>query len=175
MSSLGARWSTGLGATPDFGGPEFGDSEFGDSEFEDSGAGGSGAVRRTGGPERRPRARAREAGSATVATLGGIGVLVMLLGAALALASAAGAAHRARAAADLGALAAASSVQTTGDAGMACVLGADIVARNAARQVSCAIAADGSVTVVAQSQVGLVLPGTSPARAQITARAGPAP
>jgi secretion/DNA translocation related TadE-like protein len=160
VSPLGALWSRGLRATPGSG---------------RSGAGGSEVARRAGGPGCRPRPRAREAGSATVATLGGIGVLVMVLGAALALASAAGAAHRARAAADLGALAAASSVQATGDAGLACALGANIVARNDARQVSCAIAADGSVTVVAQRQVGLVLPGTTPARARITARAGPAP
>jgi secretion/DNA translocation related TadE-like protein len=99
----------------------------------------------------------------------------MLLVAALALASAAGAAHRARAAADLGALAAAASVQASGDAGRACARGAEVVARNAARQVSCMVAADGSVTLVAERQVGLVLPGTTPARAQITARAGPAP
>lgn len=131
--------------------------------------------RRSADSGRLRRSRAREAGSATVATLGGVGVLVMLLLAALALASASGAAHRARAAADLGALAAASSVQTTGDAGLACARGADVVARNSARQVSCAVAADGSVTVVAQSRVGLALSGATPAMAQITARAGPAP
>jgi len=110
-----------------------------------------------------------------VATLGGAGVLVLLLGAALALASAAGAAHRARAAADLGALAAASSLQASGDAGAACARGAAIVSRNAAHQVSCLVAGDGSVTVVAERQVGLALPGATPGRAQITARAGPAP
>jgi secretion/DNA translocation related TadE-like protein len=116
-----------------------------------------------------------ERGSATVATLGGAGVLVLLLGAALALASAAGAAHRARAAADLGALAAASSLRASGDAGAACARGADIVERNTAHEVACVVAGDGSVTVVVERQVGLALPGATPGRAQITARAGPAP
>ncbi|MEO5983139.1 MAG: Rv3654c family TadE-like protein [Pedococcus sp.] len=118
--------------------------------------------------------RRAERGSGTVLALAATGVLLMLLVAGLALASAVAAAHRARAGADLAALAAASAVQAGATDVQACQRAARVFAANAVEPSGCTVASDGSVRVEATATVGLVLPGTPP-RARATARAGPAP
>ena len=118
--------------------------------------------------------RRGERGSGTVLALAATGALLILLVAGLALASAVAATHRARAGADLAALAAASAVQAGATSSQACQRAAAVSASNAARQSECAVQADGSVTVGVTAPVGLPWPGT-PSGARATARAGPAP
>ena len=104
-----------------------------------------------------------------------IGVALVLLMAGLSLASAVIATHRARAAADLGALAAAQAVQRGIDAPAACAVGASVTASNGARPAGCVVASDGSVTARAMTSAGFGLPGAGSRTTTATARAGPAP
>lgn len=126
-----------------------------------------------GGPRRRRRRG--DQGSGTVLGLAAAGVLLMVLVAGLALASAVTAAHRARAGADLGALAAAAALQSGGSSAEACARAATVAAANTTEQRACAVEVDGSVRVTTTARVGLVLPGLGAPRARATARAGPAP
>lgn len=113
-------------------------------------------------------ARGHDRGSGTVLVLGAIGALTALLVGGLALASAAHAAGRARAAADLGALAGAQALVDAAG-GRPCTAAGDVVRRNGARLLSCQ-GLDGVVDVrVAVPAVGRI--GTATARA----RAGPDP
>lgn len=123
-----------------------------------------------------PRVRRRgDAGSVTVVVVAAVGVALLLLMGGLALGSAVVATHRARAAADLGALAAAQAVQRGVDPAAACSLGASVTGRNSARPAGCVVLADGSVTVRAQTRVSFVLSGAGGRTATAAARAGPAP
>jgi secretion/DNA translocation related TadE-like protein len=113
----------------------------------------------------------------------GLGVLMMLLLSALGLAGAVTASHRARSAADLGALAAAVSVQGGLDAAKACARAGAVVASNAAQLVSCEVDDDGAVVVTVTSPVtgpvrfiqSLGWPGAGPPMAKARSRAGPSP
>lgn len=124
-------------------------------------------------PARRhdaPRARP-ERGSGTVLTVGGMGVVVVLTAAALHLGAASAAAHRARAAADLSALAAASAVQS----GIAdpCTPAGVMARRNGARLAGCEAAGGERVRVHVVTGVALSWPGL-PDDAMASAVAGPA-
>ena len=111
----------------------------------------------------------------TVFMVAAIGVAVVLLMGGLALASAVIATHRARAAADLGALAAAVAVQRGATPPAACAAGASVTARNGARSTGCVVATDGSVTVGATTRASLGLLGAGSRTTTATARAGPGP
>jgi secretion/DNA translocation related TadE-like protein len=109
----------------------------------------------------------------TVALAGVIAAVLLVLCGGMCLAAAAVAAHRARAAADLGALAAALVLRRGGGAGEACARGATVAALNAARARDCVAAVDGSVLLATTSPVGLSLPLLDRLEARGQARAGP--
>ncbi|GAA4118912.1 hypothetical protein GCM10022415_18430 [Knoellia locipacati] len=114
--------------------------------------------------------RRDERGSGTVFVTGALGVLLILTAAAIQLGAAAGAAHRARAAADLAALAGASALQQGG--GDPCTRASEIVTRNGAHLQSCTLGAAESVRV----RVGIDVPGRWPGVPRVAAaaaRAGP--
>ena len=90
----------------------------------------------------------REAGSATVLTLGAIGGIVLVLTGVLVVASTVRDVHRARGAADLAALAASGPVATGG--GVDCGVGASVAAANGAVLARCTPGPDGSVLVTAE-------------------------
>lgn len=113
----------------------------------------------------------REEGSGTVLVVAAVGVLLILSIAGLQVGTAASAAHRARAAADLSALAAASAIQA--GQGDPCGRASDLASRNGARLVECAVAAGESVVVRVSIGVTLAWPGV-PDSAEASARAGPA-
>lgn len=117
----------------------------------------------------RPAGRERERGSATVLVVAGIGVMVLLLAGALVLTSAVVASHRARAAADLAALAGA-QVLVDGDAREPCDVASGVATRNSSALVECQVAGD-DLTVTVATRAGW--PGLGSARAR--ARAGPEP
>lgn len=95
------------------------------------------AMGRTGvGPER---------GSATVLTVGAVGAVVLMLTGVLVVNGVVRDVHRARAAADLAALAAAGSAAVAG--GADCGAGASVAAANGAVLTRCTVQADGSVLV----------------------------
>lgn len=121
-----------------------------------------------------PRRRG-EQGSGTVLALAATGILLMVLLGGLALASAVVAGHRARAGADLAALAAAGAVRAGATDGQACARAVTVSTANSAETAGCIVQADGSVEVAVTSPVGLALPGIGRPRARATARAGPAP
>jgi secretion/DNA translocation related TadE-like protein len=128
------------------------------------------------GGERAPLMRPREeGGSVTVVVVAAIGVALILLMGGLALASAVIATHRARAAADLGALAAAQAIQRGLDTAEACAIGTSVTARNGAQPVGCAVAADGSVTSRATTRASFGVPWAGGRSTTATARAGPLP
>jgi secretion/DNA translocation related TadE-like protein len=116
-----------------------------------------------------------DGGSVSVAVVAAIGVALILLVGGLALASAVIATHRARAAADLGALAAAQAIQRGLGAAEACAVGTSVTARNGAQPASCAVAADGSVTSGAMTKASFGLPWAGGRTTTVTARAGPSP
>lgn len=126
---------------------------------------GSGRVRERGS------GRVRERGSGTVVTVAAIGVLLILTAAGLQVGAAAAAAHRARAAADLSALAGAVALQE--GAGSPCARAADVAGRNDARIIECALGAGESVRVRVTTEVSTRWPGV-PDHAIASARAGPA-
>ena len=122
----------------------------------------------------QPGARADQGGG-TVLAGAATGIVVVVLAGGLALVSAVDAAHRARAGADLAALAGATAVQAGASAQQVCLRSAAVAAANAAQQGGCVVGADGAVTVETTAPVGLALPGLGRLRARATARAGPAP
>ena len=113
----------------------------------------------------------------------GLGVLMMLLLSALGVAGAVTASHRARSAADLGALAGAVSVQGGLGPATACARAGVVVARNAAQLVGCEVDDEGAVLVTAGVRVtgpvrfiqSLGRPGSGPPMAKARSRAGPSP
>lgn len=109
-------------------------------------------------------------GSASVLVVGAIGALVLLLAGAMALLSAVAASHRARAAADLAALAAAGARVDGGDARDPCAVASEVAERNGSALAACAVAGD-DVTVTVRTPVSW--PGLGAASAR--ARAGPDP
>ena len=111
-----------------------------------------------------------ERGSGTVLTVGGMGVVLVLTAAGLHLGAAAAAAHRARSAADLSALAAASAVQSGVDD--PCTLAAVVARRNGARLAGCDVAGGERVRVHVVTGVALSWPGV-PRDATASALAGP--
>lgn len=117
----------------------------------------------------------RERGSATVLGVAAVGLVLVVLVGGLALVSAVVATHRARAAADLAALAAAQAVQQGEDPVAACRAGLRIATHNGATPTGCVVAADGSVTYRATVRPSLALPGTDSGSTTATARAGPSP
>lgn len=119
--------------------------------------------------------RPDEGGSVTLVVAAGIGVALILLWGGLALASAVIATHRARSAADLGALAAAQSLQQGVSPPEACAVGMSVTALNGARPAGCVVAPDGSVTARATTRAGLGLLGAWSGATTATARAGPSP
>ena len=116
-----------------------------------------------------------EIGGVTVVVVAAVGVAFVLIVGGLALSSAVVATHRARSAADLGALAASQALQAGADPRAACTAGASITARNGARPQGCFVAGDGSVTVRARVTAGFSLPGLVAGTTTATARAGPSP
>jgi len=111
-----------------------------------------------------------ELGSATVVVLAVIAVVMMLTVSGLLLASAVLASHRARAAADLAALAAASALIQGGSSGMACRSAVKIAEVNHARLLSCvAVGSQARLTVAVSAGVAGL--GVATARS----RAGPDP
>lgn len=100
-----------------------------------------------------------------------LGVVLVLVVAGLHLGAAAVAAHRARAAADLAALAGASALQD--GSGGACARAAAVVSSNGATLIACNIGSGETVTVSVTREVSLRWPGV-PDRAAAAARAGPA-
>ncbi len=109
--------------------------------------------------------------SATVLVVGAAGALAAVATGGLVLAGVATDVHRAAAAADLGALAAAGPLVRGGPPD--CAAAGDLATRNGARLVGCGATPDGSVVVrvsVALDAVGW--PGLPPA-VEATARAGP--
>lgn len=110
-----------------------------------------------------------ERGSATVLVVMGIGVVLLCLTGALALLSAVQASHRARAAADLAALAGARMLMG-GEVGSPCDVAAEVAARNGGSLMECSVSGDDVTVSVA---IRARWPGLGPARAK--ARAGPDP
>lgn len=119
--------------------------------------------------------RRGEGGTVTVVVVAVAGLALTLLLGGLALTSAVVATHRARAAADLGALAAAQALQAGAGPREACAVGASVVGRNGARASRCLVADDGSVTASATTTAGFGLPGMPVGRTTASARAGPSP
>jgi secretion/DNA translocation related TadE-like protein len=115
----------------------------------------------------------------TVVLVAEVGVVVMILIVGLALTSAVSAAHRARAGADLGALAAAVELSHGATPAQACARAALIANRNSARVSSCGVSIDGSVSLAVSASIGWTPPGGGPLttsrRATARARAGPSP
>ncbi len=95
-------------------------------------------------------------------------VLAMTVG-ALSVVSAVVASHRAQAAADLAALAAAAVFVRGEPSGVACGRGAEVAARNGGRLADCRAGPDLSVELVVQVEAGMARVGTATARS----RAGP--
>ena len=121
-------------------------------------------------PAKVGRSRA-EAGTGTVLTVVLVGALLILLPLALAVVTAVQANQRARAAADLGAIAAASSFIHGVDATRSCARGADLVTRNRASPAGCTILPDGRTMVTARVAINLPVLGHRITSA--SSRAGP--
>ena len=111
----------------------------------------------------------------TVVVVAAIGVAIILLWGGLALAGAVIATHRARSAADLGALAAAQAIQQGVAPPGACAVGMSVTVRNGARPAGCVVGPHGSVTARATTRTGLGLLGVGSRTTTATARAGPSP
>jgi secretion/DNA translocation related TadE-like protein len=114
-----------------------------------------------------------DGGSATVLTSAAVAVVLMVGVASLHLASAVLAAHRARAAADLSALAGAGTAHVEGRPRDGCAVAARVAAANDARLEDCTTGPAGEVSVRVSTAVGLPMPG-APGTATARARAGPA-
>jgi len=121
-----------------------------------------------GCPDVRLCLRRPDRGSATVVMLGVIGAVLLLTISGLVLASAVLASHRARAAADLAALAASGMLMRGEPASAACAAGAQIAAVNHARLQQC-IASATEVRLSVAVTAGVTGVGVATARS----RAGP--
>lgn len=110
-----------------------------------------------------------ERGSGSVLMLGVVAVALLMFGSCALLASAQQASGRARTAADLAALAAASA-QARPDGGQACVAAGAVAAANGARLLACTDLGDGAIEVRVSVPARLRLLGPATARS----RAGPA-
>jgi len=119
----------------------------------------------------RGQAARAEGGSATVLTVAAIGAVVVVLAGVLVVAATVRDVHRARAAADLAALAAAATLASGG--AVDCGVGASVAAANGGVLSQCASRADGSVMVTVDVErrwpVGWA---RLPAQASARARAG---
>ena len=126
----------------------------------------------TGLPTQPGRFRDADRGSGSVLVLGICGVLLSMLAASALLGSAIATRHRAQAAADLAALAAA-DVALGRRPGDPCRLAAAVAAANGAGLVACEVTEDSGAVV----RVEIAPPGPAAAIgvAQVSARAGPAP
>lgn len=111
----------------------------------------------------------RERGSGTVLVAAAVAVLGSVLVAALALGSAMVASHRARAAADLAALAGAGRLLDGAGTPQACAAARSLARANGAVLLGCTPAAGGSLVVVVGVEPGIGGLGNAVARA----RAGP--
>jgi secretion/DNA translocation related TadE-like protein len=111
-----------------------------------------------------------DGGSATVAVVGAIALLLVLTVAGLSLCSAVLASHRARSAVDLAALAGASALMSGDSPALACARAGGVARRGHAAIVSCTAAGGESLTVRGEVSASIPLLG----RAVATARAGPA-
>jgi secretion/DNA translocation related TadE-like protein len=109
----------------------------------------------------------------TVAVLGVLLATVMALGSALVVAAATTAQHRARSAADLGALAAASALESGQSPGQACDAGEVVVRSNGAGPLACDVTADGSVEVEVGVSWSAAVPSLGGQTARARSRAGP--
>lgn len=103
---------------------------------------------------------------------GAIGVVVAVTAGGLALGATVAATHRAAAAADLAALAAAVTLRDTGAPPAACSIAARVAAHNGATLLACVADAQDAVTVTCAVPTHLGAPGL-PDAARRTARAGP--
>lgn len=112
-----------------------------------------------------------DAGSGTVNAVGIIAALLTATVGALAVLSAVHAVHTARAAADLGALAAAVDHQEGGGAG--CAEAVRVAALHEVDVTRCTIDAAGVADVTTSAAIAFQVPGVTPARAEGRARAGP--
>ena len=113
-----------------------------------------------------------ERGSGSVLAAGIVGAVV-LLGVALSwLLAVVLAGHRAEAAADLSAIAAAERAALGGPG--VCSVAAGLAASNGARLDGCAVGGDGVVAVRVSVRVGIAVP-LAPARVAARSRAGPGP
>lgn len=110
-------------------------------------------------------------GSGTVLTVILVAAVVILLPAVLSLMTAYQAKQRARAAADLGAIAAVSSFLAGQDAGQACARAGAIVLANGSQLAGCVITPAGRATISTRVPVNLPIVGTKVAAD--TAHAGP--
>lgn len=116
--------------------------------------------------DRRPT---RDTGSGTVLVVGAVGLILGLVMGALTVVSAVLASHRAQAAADLGALAAAGVLVRGEPPGAACTVASNVTGRNGGQVTACRAGADLSVEVVVQVQASLARLGP----ATVRSRAGP--
>ena len=119
------------------------------------------------------RATGADRGSATVLALAATGALLACLLGGLAVTGAVHASHRARAGADLAALAAAGALTQGAQVGTACAKGSSIAAANGTTLRTCTAHADGSATVEVTAPLRLMLPGLPVGPAVARARAGP--
>jgi secretion/DNA translocation related TadE-like protein len=119
--------------------------------------------------------RRPECGSGTVLAVGGVGALLLCLLGGLCVAGAVHAAHRARAAADLSALAAAAAVNAEASAATACARAGHVAAANGAVLRSCRGEPGGGVVVEVTAAVRTPLPALAPGPARARARAGVPP
>lgn len=127
---------------------------------------------RAGRPRTAVRCGPGETGSATVLAVGLIAAVLTVTLGALAVLDAVRSVHVARAAADLGALAAAGHFQEGADPAAACGQADRIARRHEARVLACSVDPRGVVTVTASVQIGHRLTGIGPGHAEGTARAG---
>ena len=117
----------------------------------------------------------REGGAATVLVVAAAGLFLVVYVAGLALASAVVATHRARAAADLAALAGAQAIQAGAGHQAACAAAVRVTERNGARSTGCSAGEDGVVSCRATTSPAFTLPGLPRQTTTATARAGPSP
>ena len=115
------------------------------------------------------RATAGERGSATVLTVAALGSVLVVVAGVLALAGVVRDVHRARAAADLAALAAA--VPLAYGTGVDCAAAASVATSNGASLTACATELDGSVVVSVSVSVGRAPAVAWALPAVVTARA----
>ena len=129
------------------------------------------AAPRCGVVGRHVVASCRDPGSATVAVVGAVGVLLAMLIGALLVISAVVASHRAQSAADLAALGAAATLVRGEPAEAACATAGAVASLNGAGLATCQTAPDLTVEVVVRVVATMPHVGVASARS----RAGPSP